>query len=172
MKNLLLSVLILLSFTSFAQSDHFAEPSFGTYVEYVQIIESKDKGNRYTGKILYPGLELDFKHGLKEIEYIGTNFGFRIDNDLQMPTFYLGITLRHKFFNNFVQGSLILPRMTMPFDNWKPIGYNAPFGFAVRVFKGHFRLRSETLFYRNGFTTRVGVFYKFNGVEKIVIPRA
>tara|TARA_R110000796_G_scaffold231853_3_gene349888 strand:- start:7954 stop:8472 length:519 start_codon:yes stop_codon:yes gene_type:complete len=172
MRNLLLSFFILLSFTSFAQSDHFAEPSIGTYVEYAQVVVSEDEGSRYTGKTFYPCLELDFKHGLRGIEYIGTNFGLRIDNDLQMPVFYLGITLRHKFFNNFVQGSLILPRMTMPFDGWKPIGYNAPFGFAVRVFKGHLRLRSETLFYKNGFTTRVGMFYKFNVVEKIQIPKA
>jgi hypothetical protein len=138
------------------KSDHIVKPSIGLYLEHIQFFNPE----LAYGSNLYPGLELNFKHSVRGINWIGTDFGILYNTDEELPTFYLGIAIRKSFFEDKMAVHFLLPRMSMPFDGWRPIGYNTPFGFEFRFGKEKVRVKISTLFYNNGVVNRLTVFYK------------
>tara|TARA_R100001377_G_scaffold85310_1_gene71463 strand:- start:12249 stop:12740 length:492 start_codon:yes stop_codon:yes gene_type:complete len=162
MKNLFILLFTLFTFSTFAQvgvKDHNLILSLETYYENVQY--QGDSGDIFKHQ---GGMEFNVKFEFKnpKLQFIGADFGVGFNTYEDFFKLHLGVAFRKKLFKDFVEASLIIPRLSAPLDGIKGTGYNTPWGWSLEFLKSPVKLKLTQYFYKNASLSRVGIVYRFN----------
>ena len=139
-------------FGLFAQ--HILSPGLSVYHEQVDFIGES------SNRLMYKGLEINVRHSIKTLSWVGTDFGISFDKENDL-VFHFGTTLRATIYNNFFGLDLILPRLNMPLEGFTLNKYNTPFGASVRVLPGRLKVIYTGLVFMNAIQSRLSIQYNF-----------